>query len=183
MSNSKIDRHARKNRAKEFAEAWAGRGYEKGDTHSFWLELLGKVVGMENANRNAFFENRTVDRGFIDVLIPDAKTVVEQKSIGIDLDKPELRQGVLVTPFQQARNYANSLRNSERPDTIIVSNFETFRIHDLDAVKPDQNYVEFQLSELPEQLHLLDFLIDPERARQKREERVSLDAGVLIGKV
>ncbi|WP_246955346.1 DNA methyltransferase [Brachybacterium sp. Marseille-Q7125] len=183
MGKAKLDRQARKNRARKFAQAWAGRGYEKGDTASFWLELLRDVVGMEDVTTNVRFENQTDNRGYIDVTIRDAKTVVEQKSIGVDLDKPELRQGELVTPFQQARRYANSLRNSERPDTIIVCNFSTFRIHDLDQSKPEQNYVEFQLSELPEQLHLLDFLIDPQLARQKREEQVSLDAGALIGKV
>lgn len=183
MGKTKLDGQARKNRAKKFAEAWAGRGYEKGDTASFWLELLRDVVGMEDVTTNVRFENQTDDRGYIDVTIRDAKTVVEQKSIGVDLDKPELRQGELVTPFQQARRYANSLRNSERPELIVVCNFQTFRIHDLDVSKPGENYVEFQLSELPEQLHLLDFLIDPQLSRQKREEQVSLDAGALIGRV
>lgn len=183
MGKTKIDHRARKECAKKFAVAWAGRGYEKGDTGSFWLELLRDVVGMDDVTTNVRFETKTSDRGYIDVTIRDAKTVIEQKSLGVDLDKPELRQGVLVTPFEQARNYANSLRNSERPDTIIVCDFDHFRIHDLDAEKPGANYVEFRLSELPEQLHLLDFLIDPQLTRQKREEQVSLDAGALIGKI
>ena len=73
--------------------------------------------------------------------------------------------------------------NSQRPDTIIVCNFETFRIHSLESEDPANEYVEFQLSELPEQIYLLDFLIDPQRSRRKREEKVSLDAGALIGKI
>lgn len=174
---------ARKQAAKDFAQRWRGRGYEKGDTAPFWLELLRDVVGMEDVTTNVRFENQTVDRGFIDVTIRDAKTVIEQKSLGVDLDKPEMRQGVLVTPFEQAKRYADSLRNSERPDIIIVSDFNEFRIHDLDTETPSEYIARFTLDELPEQLHLLDFLVDPQLERRRREEKVSLDAGMLIGKL
>lgn len=174
---------ARKQAAKDFAQRWKGRGYEKGDTASFWLELLRDVVGMEDVTTNVRFEDQTVDRGFIDVTIRDAKTIIEQKSLGVDLDKAELRQGMLVTPFEQAKRYADSLRNSERPDTIIVCDFNEFRIHDLDVENPGKHFERFTLDELDEQLHLLDFLIDPQLARRKREVKVSLDAGMLIGKL
>lgn len=173
----------RKATAKAFAERWKGRGYEKGDTASFWLELLRDVVGMEDVTTNVRFENSTTARGFIDVMIRDAKTIIEQKSLGVDLDKPEKRQDTLVTPFEQAKRYADSLRNSERPDTIIVCDFNEFRIHDLDTDDPAQTYVSFTLDELPEQLHLLDFLVDPQMHRRRREEKVSLDAGARIGKL
>ncbi|MCT1997228.1 class I SAM-dependent DNA methyltransferase, partial [Brachybacterium muris] len=183
MEKFQVDERARVARAKAFAQKWAGRGYEKGDTHSFWLELLRDVVGMEDVTTNVRFERSTSERGYIDVVIPGAKTVIEQKSLGIDLDRPEMRQGMSVTPFAQAKRYADSLPNSQRPDTIIVSDFDHFRIHDLDTEQPAKNYVSFRLDELPQQLHLLDFLIDPQRARAAREEQVSLDAGALIGKV
>ena len=173
----------RKLTAKEFADKWADRGYEKGDTGSFWLELLGDVIGMEDVTSNVHFEHRTSKKGFVDVIVPDAKTFIEQKSLGVDLDRPEERQGRLVTPFEQAKAYADSMPNSQRPDTIIVCNFETFRIHSLESEDPANEYVEFQLSELPEQIYLLDFLIDPQHSRRKREEKVSLDAGALIGKI
>ncbi|MCP1387047.1 N-6 DNA methylase [Corynebacterium sp. TA-R-1] len=167
--------------ANDFAARWKGRGYEKGDTSSFWLELLRDVVGMEDVTTNVRFEQRTTAGGFIDVVVPDAKTFIEQKSLGIDLDKADLRQGKAVTPFQQAREYANSLPNSQRPDYIVVSNFSDFRIHDLNKLNPEVDYLAFSLSELSDQLHLLDFLVDPQRARAIREEKASMDAGVLIG--
>lgn len=34
--------------AAAFAERWQGRGYEKGDSQSFWIELLTEVFGVEN---------------------------------------------------------------------------------------------------------------------------------------
>ena len=173
----------RRQAAKDFAMKWEGRGYEKGDTGSFWLELLRDVVGMQDVTTNVRFENSTAAGGFIDVTIRDAKTIIEQKSLGVDLDKSELRQGSMVTPFEQAKRYADSLRNSERPDTIIVCDFNEFRIHDLDSDRPADNYESFILDELPEQLHLLDFLVDPQMQRRRREEKVSLDAGARIGKL
>ena len=169
--------------AEQFAKKWQDRGYEKGDTAPFWLELLNDVIGMSDVTTNVRFENQTIDRGYVDVTIRDAKTIIEQKSIGVDLDKPELRQDVMVTPYEQAKRYADSLRNSERPDTIIVCNFEEFRIHDLDSENPTKNYERFTLDELPEQLHLLDYLVDPQLERRKREEKASLDAGYLIGQL
>lgn len=173
----------RKLRAKNFVATWKGRGYEKGDTASFWLELLRDVVGMHDVTTNVRFEEKTSARGYIDVVIPDAKTFVEQKSLGVNLDKAEERQGQMVTPFQQARNYANTLPNTQRPDFIIVSDFGTFRIHDLNKEDAEFNYLSFDLDELPEQLYLLDFLIDPQKARQKREEKVSIAAGSSISQL
>ena len=102
-------------KARKFADKWAGRGYEKGDTGSFWLELLAEVVGMADVSTNVRFEHRTSARGFVDVTIPDAKTFIEQKPLHVDLDKPEERQGRLVTPFEQAKAYADSMPNSQRP--------------------------------------------------------------------
>lgn len=36
--------HNQSAKARKFADKWAGPGYEKGDTESFWLELLAAVV-------------------------------------------------------------------------------------------------------------------------------------------
>lgn len=49
---------SRKAAARSFSKKWAGRGYEKGDTPSFWLELLRDVVGMEDVTTNVLFEQR-----------------------------------------------------------------------------------------------------------------------------
>ncbi|MFL6092378.1 type IIL restriction-modification enzyme MmeI, partial [Corynebacterium durum] len=169
--------------AKAFVKRWHGRGYEKGDTHSFWLDLLQNVVGMDDVTTRCRFEQPTSKHGYIDVVIRDAKTIVEQKSSGISLDKPELRQGRKVTPFEQAKAYADSLPNSQRPDFIIVCNFDTFRIHSLEKINPERDYLEFSLSELPTQAHLLNFLIDPRYSRLEKEREISLEAGILIGKL
>lgn len=169
--------------AKAFTQRWDGHGYEKGETQAFWIDLLGSVVGIEGAATAAIFEQKTSAGGFIDVLIPEARTLVEQKASHIDLDKPEPRQGTMVTPYQQAKRYADSLPNPQRPDFIVVCNFECFRVHDLRREDPEHSYISFTLAELAEQYHLLDFLIDPARSRSERERQVSIQAGEVIGQL
>ncbi|MDU4945001.1 MAG: DNA methyltransferase [Varibaculum cambriense] len=174
---------SRRRAAELFVQQWAGHGYEKGETHSFWLSLLQDVLGMREVSTKCRFEQRTRAGGFIDVVIPSARTIVEQKSSGVNLDRGELRQGKMVTPFEQAKRYADALPNRQRPDFIIVCNFECFRLHDLNKDDPAGDYIEFSLAELPEQSYLLDFLIDPAYSRTEKERKVSIRAGQLIGKL
>ena len=108
--------------AKSFAERWSGRGYEKGDTQAFWVDLLNKVLGMTDAVEKCKFEYRASNGGFIDAYIPDCGVLIEQKGMHIDLDKPEVRQGRPVTPFQQALAYAQGFKRINQPRFIVVCN-------------------------------------------------------------
>lgn len=177
---------ATKKTAQTFCENWKGRGYEKGDAQVFWTELLQQVVGMKNISQNVRFELRTPTGGFIDAIIPDAGVIVEQKGLGVDLDKPEERQGRLVTPFEQALAYAESFPRNRQPRFIVVCNFGEFRIHDRDACARNElaeNFVSFTLEELGESPHLLGFITDPANSRAEKEKRVSMEAGRLIGEL
>lgn len=168
--------------AKQFAEEWAGQGYEKGDAHKFWLELLRRVVGIAGASSKCKFEYFTPSGGYADCYIPDCKTLIEQKALGTDLDKLEERQGRMVTPFQQALSYASSFPLSQQPRFIIVSNFGTFRIHDRNKDDVENDYVEFPLSKLDEHFTQFSFMVDPATSRSALEEQVSMRAGELIGR-
>ena len=181
-----MDSMQRKKNAAAFAAEWSGRGYEKGDAQVFWTELLQQIVGMQNISRNVRVEYRTASGGFIDCLIPDAGVIVEQKGLGIDLDKPEERQGRMVTPFEQALTYAESFPRNRQPRFVVVCNFSTFRVHDRDACPRAElagKYVEFTLEELGRNPHLLDFVTDPANSRSEREKQVSMEAGRLIGEL
>lgn len=112
--------------ARQFAEAWKGRGYEKGDAQVFWTELLRDLIGMEHVSFNAKFEYWTVDGGFIDYLISDAAVFVEQKGLSIDLSRPEKPGGRMVAPFEQALAYAESFGRNKQPRFIVMCNFGTF---------------------------------------------------------
>lgn len=124
-----------KSRAARFAESWAGRGDEKSDTQQYWRDLLDKVLLIpDTSDRQVlWFERRTALDGFIDALMIQARVLVEQKSLGVDLDRPEPRQGTMVTPVEQAKRYSDSLPPSERPSVLITCNFGTFRLYDLEA--------------------------------------------------
>ena len=44
--------------AKEFAEYWKDKGYEKGESQKFRLSLLGEVLGVEHPATFIQFENQ-----------------------------------------------------------------------------------------------------------------------------
>ena len=121
--------------AKKFAELWKGKGYEKGQSQSFWLQLLGEVYGVEHPAQFIKFEGQVMldHTSFIDAVIPSTHVLIEQKSLGKNLKQP-IRQadGSLLTPFQQAKRYTAEMPYSERPRWIVVSNFEEFHIYDME---------------------------------------------------
>ncbi len=94
--------------AKKFAADWRGKGYEKGQSQTFWLTLLSDVLGVEDVASFITFEEQVhLDHtSFIDGHIPSTKMLIEQKGLGKELNKP-IRQsdGTLLTLFQQARRY------------------------------------------------------------------------------
>ena len=126
---SVVEQHTR---VLAFIEQWRGHGDEKQETQRFWLDLLQNVLGVRDAINQTLFEYRTVGGGFIDVLCPEARLLVEQKSGDIDLDRPESRQGTMVTPVQQALRYADALPPSLKPAVLCTCNFNTFRFYDLE---------------------------------------------------
>ena len=172
--------------AKKFAAEWAGKGDEKQDTHRFWMGFLQKVLGVENADEHIHFEKPVQYKGhttYIDAYIPETKVLIEQKSLGLDLDKKEPRHGEMLTPFEQAEQYSQKLIRSEKARYIIVSNFETFRIHDLDKQGFESNYEEIKLCDLEKECHRFGFIIDKNKQMLQREMEISLKAGELVGKM
>ena len=47
-----------KSAAKAFAERWKGKGYEKGESQSFWIDLLQSVFGIGTPVGFISFENQ-----------------------------------------------------------------------------------------------------------------------------
>jgi len=76
------------------------------------LSLLRDVFGVEQPEQFVEFESRAhIDhRGFIYIIIPSTRVLIEQKSLDIDLRKPiKQSDGTLLTPFQQAKRYITEL--------------------------------------------------------------------------
>ena len=173
-------RHA----AKAFAEKWAGRGYEKGETHTFWIELLRTILGVEYPESFISFETQVLlgHTSFIDAYIPETKVMIEQKGLHIDLDKPAKQSDCsFLTPYQQAKRYADELELSKKPRYIVVCNFKTFHIHDMEH--PHAAPEVLQLADLPTEYYRLSFLTDLHKAHLKREMALSIQAGEIVGQL
>lgn len=173
-----------KSAIKEFTKRWDGIGYEKGDTQQYWLQLL-RALGYAHSD-DVKFEHHLPGGGFIDVWIRDAGILVEQKSIEIDLDKPEPRQGKMKTPLEQAMDYVVDLPLPEQPRFIITCNFKQFRIYDREKYGRSEladNAFEFTLEELAGRPDYLNIIIDPNNSRLEKEKQVSIEAGRLIGQL
>lgn len=168
-------------KAREFAVRWQGHGDEKQETQRFWMDLLQNVLDRPHALEETEFEHPTALGGYIDVLSPDARFLVEQKSAGIDLDKAEQRQGTAVTPVEQALRYANYLPADEKPRTICTCNFQRFRFYDLNADPAAKSPVEeFTLDQLPEHLSIFEQVFAPEHSRIIIQQKLSERAGELV---
>lgn len=172
-------------RAKEFVEEWKGKGYEKGETQRFWIDLLQTVYGVKNATRLIHFEdNVSLDNEskFVDGRILNTKVLIEQKSLKVDLKKAyKQSDGEYLTPFDQALRYANLLNNDERPRWIIVSNFKSFLIYDMNNRGADPE--EVLLENLEKEYYRLEFVVDKKNHHIKKEEEVSFKAGEIVGKL
>ncbi len=172
--------------AKEFVQRWRsileqvpdGKNNEQQDTAKFWQDLLVNVLGVPSSSMATFVDFERKVRGRrIDVFVSDHHFLCEQKSVGVDLDKPEPRNGGLETPYQQAAWYAQHLPYSERPRWLMTCNFETFRLYDLDEERPEDTVQEFSLEELPDHLYLLGFLTSKASSRLHKEQELSVEAG------
>lgn len=168
--------------AKEFAEFWEDKGYEKGESQQFWLSLLRNVLGVEKPEEFIEFEEKVkIDNtSFIDGHIHATHVIIEQKSIDKDLRKG-VRQsdGSFLTPFQQAKRYSIELPYTERPRWIVTCNFKEFLIYDMQ--KPTGDPESLLLKDLPKEYYRLKFLVDTGNDQIKKEMEVSVKAGEIVG--
>ncbi|MDE6727530.1 MAG: methylase [Oscillospiraceae bacterium] len=177
----------KKLKAKEFAADWSGKGYEKGETSRFWIDLLDRVFGVPNAANYIEFEKQIKlengKQGFIDGYIPAVKVLIEQKGSHIDLRKPEKQSdGTFLTPYQQSRRYENEILKDEQPDWIIICNFSEFIIYDMRVDKKNP-VLEFKLDELPKEYGNLEFLVDNSVQKIINEVDISIAAGKLVAEM
>lgn len=173
-----------KKAAKAFADRWQGRGYEKGETQLFWVELLQTVYGVENpaSYMECEVQVQLENTSFIDIYLPATKVMIEQKSINKDLSKA-IRQsdGTMLTPLQQLKRYAAALGYFKYPRWGITCNFQEFYIYDMG--QPNGEPAILKLEDLPTEYHRLNFLVDAGDDRIKQELEISLNAGALVGRM
>ena len=161
---------------KNFANEWYERGDEDSDCQIFWLTLLRDVLTVDKPERLIEFQKPVAGK-HIDAYIARTKTLIEHKSFGVDLNKkiPQ-SDGTLLTPYEQAKRYADSLPANEKPRWIVTCNFAEFRIYDTtkNLFEPEPTVI--KLRELRYQYRRLSFLIDPNADTTSPTEKISKDA-------
>jgi len=159
-----------KTRAVVFAKEWEDETSEDAEAKSFWDGFFN-VFGL-NRRRVASFEKpvRKGDnkQGFIDLLWKGI-ILVEHKSRGRDLDKA----------FVQAKEYFPGLKDSELPKYVLVSDFDRFRLYDVET----DATVEFHLRELVQHVHLFGFIAGYEKRVYHDQDPVNIAAAEKMGKL
>lgn len=183
----------RQQNAREFVKTWSSsnKGREDADRQTFWNDLLQRVYGINDYYNYITYEKDVqvkaggkVTTRRIDGYIPSTKVMIEMKGKKIkDLTKPLKQSGGSgnLTPFEQAKRYANFLPNSEQPRWILVSNFNEIDIHDME--KPLATPTVIKLSDLPQKVKLLEFIVNASQQKVIDEKKLSVDAGNLVAKI
>lgn len=170
--------------AKKFAEFWKDKGYEKGESQKFWIDLLTHVYGVDDIASFISFEDQVHldNTSFIDGYIPSTKVMIEQKSLGKDLNKPiKQSDGSLLNPFQQAKRYITELPVSKHPRWVITRNFSEFYVYDMERPNGEPEII--KLDELLKDYYRLNFLVDSKNEHLQKEMEIFLQAGEIVGKL
>jgi hypothetical protein len=159
-----------KDRALKFSKEWAGTQNEEADAKPFLVEFFN-VFGISR-KKVATFEERVMKLdehdGYID-LFWKGTLVVEMKSRSKNLDKA----------FTQAKDYLHGIKQHELPKYILVSDFETLRLHDLEEAK----VIEFKLKDFVSHIQHFGFIAGYQKRTYKEQDPVNVKAAELMGKL
>ncbi len=157
-------------RAAAFAEEWKDATRERSETQSFYNAFF-HVFGVRRRSVARYEEHvAKLDNssGFIDLFWP-GKLIVEQKSAGRDLKAAR----------EQAGEYFDALDERDRPRYILVSDFRTFELHDLD----ERTTVAFPLADLPAHVESFGFILGVERRTFRDQDPANIEAAELVGRL
>ena len=173
----------RREASRQFYNKWVGRGKEDEDDRSYWLDILDRVLGVENATDRIDFQKKVIVDGHtkrIDAYIPETKVIIEQKTLDIALDKKGHQSGgIELTPYEQAKRYNDNLPYDEKARWIVTSNFAEIWVYDMNMRVPEP--VKITLADLQSKYSMLDFLINQEQTHITQEMEISVKAGELVG--
>ena len=170
--------------AKKFVEIWKDKGNEKSEAQKFWIQLLRDVYGIEDSEQYIDFELpvKIKNTSFADGFIADTQVLIEMKSKDVDLTKPEKQSdGSMLTPFEQAKRYADELVYDYGVKWIIVSNFQEIHIYNMRKRREKPEII--SLKNLNKDYYMLSFIVNKKEETIKREEEISFEAGKIIGRI
>lgn len=159
-----------KDRALKFSKEWEGTSNEEADAKPFLVEFFN-VFGI-SSKRVSTFEHRVKkldDKdGYIDLLWKGT-ILIEMKSLGKNLDKA----------YQQAIDYTHGLKQHELPKYILVSDFDHFRLYDLEEDK----HVAFKLNDLVNNVQHFGYILGYQKKVYKEQDPANIKAAELMGKL
>lgn len=159
-----------KDRALNFSKEWADTSNEEADAKPFLVEFFN-VFGI-SSKRVGTFEHRVkkLDEsdGYIDLLWKGT-ILIEMKSRGKNLEKA----------YQQAIDYTHGLKQHELPKYILISDFENFRLYDLE----ENNQIDFKLNDLVNNVQHFGYLLGYQKKVYKEQDPANIKAAELMGKL
>jgi hypothetical protein len=163
-----------RSRAHEFSRRWVGEESERAEAQSFWNEFFS-VFGIER-RRVAVFEKlvqltragEKLKHGRIDAFWK-GMLLIEHKSRGQDLNRA----------FSQAADYFDGLPERDLPRYILVSDFERFRLSDLE----EGAEVEFHLADLHKQIKHFAFVAGYQTQVIQPQNPVNIKAAERMGRL
>jgi hypothetical protein len=159
-----------KDRALNFSKEWADTSNEEADAKPFLVEFFN-VFGI-SSKRVSTFEHRVKkldDKdGYIDLLWKGT-ILIEMKSLGKNLDKA----------YQQALDYTHGLKQHELPKYILISDFENFRLYDLE----DDKRIEFKINDLVNNVQHFGYILGYQKKVYTGQDPANIKAAELMGKL
>ncbi len=159
-----------KNRALNFSKEWKDAHYEKGETQSFYNDFFD-VFGI--SRRKVGYYEQSIKKlnnkqGFIDLFWPGT-LLVEQKSTGRSLKDAKT----------QAMDYLQTINDNEFPRYILLSDFQSFRLFDLET--GDQSF--FNLQALHENVQHFAFIAGYKAQVYRDQDPANIEASELMGEL
>jgi hypothetical protein len=162
-----------KDRALAFSKEWEGTHSEEADAKPFLVDFFN-VFGL-NQRKVAAFEHKVKKLGdgdgYIDMLWK-GWLLIEMKSKGKDLSKA----------YGQAKGYIHGLHKLDIPKYVLVCDFETFRLYDLEETG-EEEYQEFKLDDFVNHVELFGFIAGYQKKVYREEDPVNVKAAELMGKL
>lgn len=165
-----LSRREIRTRATRFAKQWAKAHNEDADAKPFWGEFF-EVFGVRARTVGSYelhVKKLSKADGYIDYFWPGT-LLIEHKSKGKDLDKA----------FIQANDYFHGLKEHEKPRYLLVSDFQRFRLKDLET----GTLTELTLEELPQRIEVFDFIAGYEVRAVREQDPVNIRAAELMGRL
>jgi type I restriction-modification system DNA methylase subunit len=167
-----------KDRALNFSKEWADTSNEEADAKPF-LDAFFDVFGITR-KRIGTFEHRVKKLsdadGYIDLLWKGT-ILIEMKSKGKNLEKA----------YQQAIEYTHGLKQHDLPKYILISDFENFRLYDLESPHPASpeggGFIEFKLNDFVNNVQHFGYILGYQKKVYKEQDPANIKAAELMGKL